>query len=241
MMIVISFIILLVIIAGLFISTFFYVVDSEEWVYDENGDVEQVGYKIRDYEKLKLKEYETYRCKRIYRRKLTKEEWWDFETKGAIWYLTIGICTFLLALGTGISCICINSPLSQQRHALNISCEIEKLYSRENTLRLTLSGDLSLKVEDSTSTYHVIVDKPIEIKQTIDDYNNDVLDLKKSIYIEKISSENIWINWFINHGFKNINVLDENDETVYIYNSDATTYRDILGNYLKTFNLIEKN
>lgn len=240
MMIIISFIILLVIAAGLFISTFFYIKYFDEWVYDENGDEEHAGYVIRDYEKLNLDKCKTYKCKRIYRHKLVREEWWDLEHKGAIWYLIIGICSALLALSTGISCICINSSLSQQQHALDISCEIEKLYSRENTLHLALAGDLNLKVEDLTSTYHVIVDKPIEIKQTIDDYNNDVLDLKKSIYIEKISSENIWINWFINHGFKNVNVLDENDETIYIYNPNATTYRDVLGNYLKTFNLIEK-
>ena len=240
MMIIISFIILLVIAAGLFISTFFYINDSDEWIYDENGKVEQLGFKIRDYKKLNLEEYKTYKCKLIHKRKLTKEEWWGLDSKGAAWYLTVGILSFLLALSTGISCICINSSLSQQQHALNISCEIEKLYSRETTLHLALAGDLNLEVEDSASAYHVIVDKPIEIKQAIDNYNNDVLDLKKSIYIEKISSENIWINWFINHGFKNVNIKNENDETVYIYNPNANNYRDVLGDYLKTFTLIEK-
>lgn len=216
---------------GLFISGFLEVSRERVYIYDEKGDLMKYSCDIDDWRGWKGQDSpkdERLPCICKVKRSLEWNSCYDLgDNARGVLGLILGMLSLIAFMSTGIFCIVANGPVNQNTLALNVECEIEKLQNKENTLHLTLAGDLGLTVTDTTSTYHVVVDKPIEIKTAIDSYNNDVLSLKKDLYTLKIKSDSPWFNWFTNPGFKNVEH----------YNANATSYKDILGDSLKTFEL----
>ena len=213
---------------GLFISGFLETDLKYVYIYDEKGDCMKYSYDIDDWKGHDLPRGERLPCICKVKRSLEWNSCYDLgdNARGVIG-LILGILSLIAFMSTCSFCLIANGPVNQNTLALEVECEIEKLQNKENTLHLTLAGDLGLTVTDTTSTYHVVVDKPIEIKTAIDSYNNDVLSLKKDLYTLKIKSDSPWFNWFTNPGFKNVEH----------YNANATSYKDILGDSLKTFEL----
>ena len=151
----------------------------------------------------------------------------DFDTiRGYAGWIT-GVVMLIAFAATGITCIAHHGPLHQEEYATKLTVELDDLHDRQETIYLTLAGDLNFKVNDSGTYYHVIVDKPLDMAQTINEYNTDVKAFKQHMYLEKIRSTNPWTNTFINPGFKKVEG----------YNGSAKSYKDILGDTLKTFEL----
>ena len=199
-----------------------------QYIYDEKGDLVEYGHDIENYQKLGLKCYGEYPCRKETFRRLefTGNHEWGMGISG-----TIAVVALIADIWCGIHCAVEHGQLHAAENQLWWEVEVDKLAKREDTLRLYLAGDLNLEVEVETTTYHVIVDKPIEMKNEIDAYNNDIMDLKQHLFKNKLYITSPWTNWFMNPGFTKLEH----------YNKNATSYRDILGDTLKTFELVAKN
>ena len=155
----------------------------------------------------------------------------DFENARGIagW---IGAVLFFLAvaIGGGTS-IAHNGPMHQEEYATKLTVELDDLHDRQETIYLTLAGDFNFKVNDGGTYYHVLVDKPLDMMNTINKYNADVKAFKQELYLEKVRLASPWVNTFINPGFKRVDG----------YNDNARNYKEILGDSLKTFELKSTN
>lgn len=151
----------------------------------------------------------------------------DLDTYRAGCGFGLGAVFLVALLGCGIPCIVNHGPLNQEIYTTKLTVQLDDLHDRQNTIYLTLAGDLNLSVQDDGATYHVIVDKPIDMANTINEYNTDVKAFKQELYLEKCRSVSPWTNWFINPGYTKVDG----------YNASAKTYKDILGDTLKTFEL----
>lgn len=161
------------------------------------------------------------------KRKLVWSSWsFDDYTRGIVGFILLIIGSLAL-LVSGTLIICSRSKLSKEEHKVQYEMEIDKLLDKQEAIYLALTGELNLKINDEGTTYHVLIDKPTEMLNVINEYNSEVKELKKKIYLEKVCEENIWINWFVNPAYKN---LDN-------YNAQAKRYNEILGDALKTFEL----
>ena len=233
---------------GLLISCFFHF--NYVYYYDPNGsyvrEFEDLTFRNKKEQKTVRQLVETELCKKhclgenetpsdynvrhydlkaVRRKKLVCYS--DFDTYRAGWGLGIGAIFLLALLGCGIPCIVHHGPLNQEVYTTKLTVKLDDLHDRQNTIYLTLAGDLNLSVQDDGSTYHVIVDKPIDMANTINEYNTDVKAFKQELYLEKCRSASPWTNWFINPGYTKVDG----------YNASAKTYKDILGDTLKTFEL----
>jgi len=166
-----------------------------------------------------------YKLKASIRKKLSCYA--DFDTYRTGWGLGLGGAFLLALLGCGIPCMVNHGPLNQEIYTTKLTVKLDDLHDRQNTIYLTLAGDLNLSVQDDGATYHVIVDRPIDMANTINEYNTDVKAFKQELYLEKCRSASPWTNWFINPGYTKVDG----------YNASAKTYKDILGDTLKTFEL----
>jgi len=140
----------------------------------------------------------------------------------------ISFCLFgIPLLVCGIVCIVTNVPLTTIENRVEITARIDILKDKQFAIYQTLAGELNLSIKEEEAVYHVIIDKPLDMAAFIHEYNCEVIDFKKDLYMDKVANDNIWINWFVNPGFKEVEG----------YNDSATNYKDILGDTLKTFEL----
>lgn len=130
----------------------------------------------------------------------------------------------------GIVCITVNTQVAKTERAVEIDVSVHKLKARQFTIYQALTGELNLPVQDTGREYHVIIDNPLTTSDVIYKYNCAVIDFKKDLYMDKVMSESLWVNWFINPGFKDVEG----------YNDSATDYKDILGDTLKTFEFVRE-
>ena len=188
------------------------------------------GRNIRNWEDLGLEPWKSYPAIRVPGKRKLKFETKDTRPSQQIRF-NIGASLFWVfsafSLLFGLVCLNTQNDIAQENKCVSLTADMEKLTNRENTLRLTLAGDMGFKVTDSQSTYHVVVDRPIDNKAEVDNYNNDVIEFKRYIYMEKFKLDNPWTSWFVNPGFTRMEH----------YNPNATCYSDILGDSLKTFEL----
>ena len=233
---------------GLMFSGFFY--SDSVYYYNPNGecsrDFDDLTFKNKKEEdrvrSIVIKElrekagkdesYEPdYYAIKYYRLKASKKNklvWSaDFDNYRTGFGLGLGAVFLIALLGCGIPCIVHHGPLNQEVYATKLTVQLDDLHDRQNTIYLTLAGDLNLSVQDDGATYHVIVDKPLDMANTINEYNTDVKAFKQELYLEKCRSASPWTNWFINPGYTKVDG----------YNASAKTYKDILGDTLKTFEL----
>ena len=247
MIIIIILAIAILICLGLLFSGFFYY--NTVYYYDINGEYsrcfDDLTFKnekdrtrvrnivIKEMRKIKKDEsyypdeytLKYYRLNASKRNKLTF--CLDFDSYRAGFGIGLGALFLLALLGCGIPCIINHGPLNQEVYATKLTVQLDDLHDRQNTIYLTLAGDLNLSVQDDGATYHVIVDRPIDMANTINEYNTDVKAFKQELYLEKCRSTSHWTNWFINPGYTKVDG----------YNASAKTYKDILGDTLKTFEL----
>lgn len=152
--------------------------------------------------------------------------YWDWDWNiASVPLLIAAVIAGLGGLPAGINCALSHSPMSVQLEAADLNSEYDKLSYREQTIHKALEGDMGITVEESPTVYHVIVDNPIDVKLAIDEYNCGVVDFKTNVYKMKVKHDNPWISWFCSPAF----------EQVEGYNPDATSYKDVLGEHLKTF------
>lgn len=157
----------------------------------------------------------------------------DFESGyGVLGGFGIGLTIIpgFVLLVCGIVCIAANTQVAKTERAVELDVTVHKLKARQFTIYQALTGDLNLPVQDTGREYHVIIDNPLATSDIIYEYNCEVIDFKKDLYMDKIMSESPWLNWFINPGFKDAEG----------YNDSATNYKDILGDTLKTFEFVRK-
>ena len=206
---------------------------DEKYIYNENGVTRKYGKYIepakdKDGKDMHFDYYTEYPCDYHCKKRVSKDDGWDLGDRGSGFSLAGMIVFGIAILATGIPCLVAHGTVDVAKTQTTYEVRIEDLKDRENTIYLTLSGDFNLTVEDSSATtYHVIVDKPVDIMASVNEYNQEVKELKKDLYMEKVCSESPWINWFVSPGFKNVEG----------YNANAKSYRDILGDNLKTFEL----
>ena len=158
-----------------------------------------------------------------------KDHWYycDFENaRGLVGWIGVVVFFLAVAISGGIS-IAHNGPMHQEEYATKLTVALDDLHDRQETIYLTLSGDLNFKVNDGGTVYHVLVDKPLDMMNTINNYNTDVKAFKQELYLEKVRLASPWVNTFINPGFKRVDG----------YNDNARNYKEILGDNLKTFEL----
>lgn len=127
----------------------------------------------------------------------------------------------------GIVCIVANAPLMITENCVEATARIDRLKDKQSAIYQTLAGELNLSIKEEQAVYHVIIDKPLDMAAFIHEYNCEVIDFKKDLYMKKVANDSLWINWFTNPGFKEVEG----------YNDSATNYKDILGDTLKTFEL----
>ncbi len=147
-----------------------------------------------------------------------------------LWGVTLSFLSGVPLLVCGIICMCINTPTQRVIQAIENNAKVYTLKDRQSTIYQALTGELSLTVQDTGREYHVIIDSPLDIANAIYEYNCQVIDFKKNLYVKKVQYDSPWINWFQNPGFKDVEG----------YNDSATDYRDILGDTLKTFELTKR-
>lgn len=135
----------------------------------------------------------------------------------------------LSVLVCGIVCIVANTPTMSAQSYVGITAKIDKLKDKQSVIYQTLAGEMNLPVKEERGEYHVVIDKPLDMANSINEYNCEVINLKSDLYMNKVMSDDLWINWFVNQGFKEVEG----------YNDSATDYKDILGDTLKTFELVK--
>lgn len=152
------------------------------------------------------------------------------------WHDNLWILGMLLSAAFGISilvcgivCIVMNAPTMTAESYVGITAQIDKLKDRQAAIYQTLAGEMNLPVKEGRAEYHVVIDKPLDMANSIHEYNCEVINLKSDLYMNKVMSDDLWINWFVNQGFKEVEG----------YNGSATDYKDILGDTLKTFELVK--
>ena len=192
--------------------------------YDPNGEEQKYGRDIWDQDKYSLDNWTSYPCKKVTRKFFDID---GTEREGLQWTSLISLIVLGLGLGGCLVAVIINRvPTAVQTQVVEYEMTIDKLKAREDTLMSLLEGQLQ---QYSEETYHLIIDKPADVADRIDAYNEDVLAFKKSIFNHKIYLDNKWTNWFTNPACTK---LQE-------YNKYATSYRDVLGDTLKTFKVAE--
>lgn len=190
-----------------------------KYVLDEkHGCYSVAGGDIENFEKLGLKEFQIYRCKKVLASKKIRRANWDSSINAIFFFLAIPMVPF------GI-CIGVHSSITINFRTNNYIVKIDDLRDRESTLLMTLKG--SYNIDTNATTYHILIDKPLTTMAEINQYNSDVKEFKSELYKQKVCRDNPWINWLTCPAVERL----EN------YNPDATSYRDILGTELKTFEL----
>lgn len=210
-----------------------YTRDTYIRVYDENGKeiehlTELYNYHKLDVDKLKVARVihgtKYYPCRYITKKKLA---WEDSET--IRFFVGVFItCLSLFALAIcGVVGICRNNSIVKAQTTMAYQVRIEDLEDREQTIRNCLKGEYQIQYTIQDGTYRIILDQPLEMKKSIDEYNKEVRELKQDIYTRKIHLQSPWLNWFTTP----IENLDE-------YNPDARNYKEVLGDSLKIFEIV---
>ena len=191
------------------------------YIYNPKGKCTNLGCEIENMDELKLAPLTVYRCDKVLPKGKIKWYGLDFDNGIYLFWLIIPLA-FLIWPMISNSSLTVNLMLN------NYIARMDTLKDRETTLYLTIKGNYNIDAD--SNTYHVLVDKPVEIMSEINEYNADVKEFKMDIYTQKTFRDNPWIGWFTCPAFQK---LDN-------YNPQATTYRDVLGNELKTFELNNK-
>jgi hypothetical protein len=164
------------------------------YVLDEKGDYTKYGNDIENWKELKLDEYKKYKARKISKKKVVRNSWYDLEDHIASASLS-GIVLLGLIV---ISAICIFTHVSYsvERKEAEITEHIVELETNKQSLIKFYETGVAKDIDISSSG----------LPERIKEHNKDVSSFVTEVKTGVIDKKNPWLNWFVSPAYKNVDI-----------------------------------